>query len=93
MPLPEIIVYSKPDCCLCDKVKVQLKKLQASHQFAWCEINILDDPSSFKRFQHEIPVIFVNGQEAFKYRLDEDRFVHLLQAAGDGRRPRTKSMP
>lgn len=81
MGLPEIIVYSKPDCCLCDQVKEQLKKLQQVHEFEWREINILGDPADFKKFQYEIPVVFIDGRKAFKYHLDEKRFVRLLKSA------------
>jgi len=89
MKSPEIIVYSKPDCCLCDQVKQQLKKLQEVHGFAWREVNILDDPADFNRFQYEIPVIFIDGRKAFKYHLDEKRFVRLLESAGGKRRAET----
>jgi len=93
MGLPEIIVYSKPDCCLCDEVKEQLKKLQELHEFAWREINILDDPADFERFQFEIPVVFIDGQKAFKYHLDEKRFVRLLESAGRKRGAAAPSAP
>jgi glutaredoxin len=82
MPLPEIIVYSKPDCCLCDQVKRQLRELQNSHQFSWREINILDDPAAFEEFQYDIPVVCINGRKAFMHHLDEKRFVGLLESAG-----------
>lgn len=81
MELPEIIVYSKPDCCLCDQLKERLKVLQESHKFVWREINILDDPAAFESFQHEIPVVFIDGRKIFKYHLDEKRFIRLLESA------------
>lgn len=93
MELPEIIVYSKPDCCLCDQVKEQLKKLQQVHEFVWSEINILDDPADFKRFQYEIPVVFIDGRKAFKFHLDEKRFVRLLESAGRKRQADASSAP
>lgn len=93
MGSPEIIVYSKPDCCLCDKVKEQLKRLQQVHEFVWREINILDDPADFKRFQYEIPVVFIGGRKAFKYHLDEERFVRLLESAGRKRRAQAEFAP
>jgi len=83
MSLPEIVVYSKPACCLCDKVKAQLAKLREKHSFAWKEVNILEDASTYEKFKGEIPVIFVNGKKAFKYRLDERRLIRLLKAADD----------
>ena len=74
----EVVVYSKPDCCLCDEVKSLLRKLAASHRFAWREINILDDPEIYEKFKDEIPVIFIDGRRAFKYRIDEKEFVRRL---------------
>ena len=81
MESPEIIVYSKPDCCLCDQVKKKLQELQELYQFVWREINILDDPAAFESFQFEIPVVFIDGRKVFKYHLDEERFIRLLGSA------------
>ena len=74
----EVIVYSKPGCHLCDKVKAQLERLQKTHGFAWREVNILEGPDAFERFKEEIPVVFVNGKKAFKYHLDEKQFLRRL---------------
>ena len=82
MPLPEIVVYSKPACCLCEKVKEQLARLREQHEFAWREINILEDRAAYEKFKEEIPVIFVNGRKAFKFHLDEKRLIALLKAPG-----------
>ena len=79
MALPEIVVYSKPSCCLCEKVKVQLARLREMHEFAWQEVNILEDPGAYEKFKNEIPVIFVNGRKAFKFHLDEKRLIRLLK--------------
>jgi len=74
-----VVLYSKPGCCLCDEVKEQLRKLQRSHPFNWHEINILEDPEVLEKFKDEIPVVFVNGRKAFKYRLDEKKFLKRLR--------------
>jgi glutaredoxin len=74
------VVYSKPSCCLCEKVKEQLAKLREKYDFAWQEVNILEDTASYEKFKDEIPVIFVNGRKAFKFHLDERRLVSLLKA-------------
>jgi len=75
----EVVVYSKPDCCLCDEVKAQLEHLQRRHAFTWREVNILDNRAAFERFKEEIPVVFINGRKAFKYHLDEKEFLRRLQ--------------
>jgi glutaredoxin len=76
----EVLVYSKPDCHLCDEVKAQLKRLCASYPFELREANILDDIESFEKFKEEIPVVFINGRKAFKYRLDEMEFTRRMEA-------------
>ncbi len=78
----EVVLYSKPGCCLCDDVKAQFRKLQHVRAFDWREVNILEDPAVFDKFKDEIPVVFINGQKAFKYHLDEERFLRSLAALG-----------
>jgi glutaredoxin len=75
----EVVVYSKPGCCLCDEVKEKLKRLQASHVFNLREVNILEDPEAHLRFKEEIPVVLINGKKAFKYYLDEKQFLKKLE--------------
>ena len=76
----EVVVYSKPECHLCDEVKAQLSRLQQSHPFEMREVNILNDPESFSKYQLEIPVVLINGRKSFKYRLDETEFIRRLGA-------------
>jgi glutaredoxin len=75
----EVVIYSKPDCHLCDEIKAQLKKLQRRHRFELSEVNILEDPEALNRFKEEIPVVFINGRKAFKFHLDEQEFLRKLQ--------------
>jgi glutaredoxin len=77
----DVVVYSKPGCCLCDEVKEKLSRLQASHAFNLREVNILEDPEAHEGFKEEIPVVLINGKKAFKYRLDERQFLKKLQSA------------
>jgi glutaredoxin len=51
----EVVVYSKPGCCLCDEVKAQLGKLREIHSFQLREVNILDDPAAYEQFKEGIP--------------------------------------
>jgi len=80
--MTEVVVYSKPGCCLCDDVKEKLEVLQATHPFRLRVVNILEDPSSNQKFQEEIPVVFINGRKAFKFFLDEEKFLKKLASDG-----------
>jgi hypothetical protein len=82
----EVVLYTKPGCCLCDTVKAQLGKLRGVHPFTLREVNILEDREAYAKFHEEIPVGFVNGRKAFKYYLDEQAFLRQLnsrQATGE----------
>ena len=76
----EVVLFTKPGCCLCDTVKSQLGKLRATHAFDLREVNILEDSSAFEKFHEEIPVVFIDGRKAFKYHLEEKAFLRRLQA-------------
>ena len=75
----DVIVYSKPDCCLCDELKQQLAALRAKHPFQLQEVNILEDAEAYESFKEQIPVVFINGKKAFKFRLDEKSFLKRLE--------------
>lgn len=77
--MPEVVLYSKPGCHLCDEVKAQLAKLQETYPFQCREVNILQDPRLVEEYREKIPVVFVNGQKAFQYRLNEEKFARQMQ--------------
>ena len=64
-----LTLYSRHDCCLCEEMKAVLAQVRQGIPFALEEIDISTDPELETRFGQEIPVLFVNGRKAFKYRL------------------------
>ena len=76
----EVVLYTKPGCCLCDTAKAQLSKLRAVQPFHLREVNILEDSAAYAQFHEEIPVIFIDGRKAFKYHLDEKAFLRQLRS-------------
>ena len=81
-PMPPVVeVFGKPDCHLCEEAKRLLQALQAVHSFTLREINIATDESLQTQFGEEIPVVFINGRKAFKYRIEGTQFVRRLQRA------------
>ena len=75
----EVTIYSKPGCHLCDVAKAVLLKVQRREPFVLREINIEDDPATFEAYRESIPVIFVAGHKAFKFRVTEDEFRERLR--------------
>jgi glutaredoxin len=66
----KVEIYSKADCSLCDDAKAILEEVRLRVPFELVEIDIEKDASAFERYRYDIPVVFIDGQKAFKHRLD-----------------------
>jgi glutaredoxin len=73
-----VIVYSKPECHLCDEAKEVIKRAGCDHAFDLEEINIQTSRELMLKYQFDIPVVTINGQEAFKHRVDVENFRMLV---------------
>lgn len=72
MPDPvHIEIYSRPQCHLCDDAKEVIERVRTRYGFTLRVINIEEDPQLEAAYGTQIPVIFINGSKAFKYRVDE----------------------
>jgi len=76
--MKEVVVYSKEGCCLCEEALRVLRKVKASFPFILKEVNILKDRDLFQKFKEEIPVIYIDSKKAFKYRVEERKFIEQL---------------
>jgi glutaredoxin len=78
-----VIIYSRPGCHLCEEAKQAIESAQCANEYTLEEIDIESDAALLRRYQFEIPVITINGEEAFRHRLTSVEFREkLLQAAG-----------
>ncbi len=74
----EVVVYSRKGCHLCEIVKETLVKLERRGGFKWQEVDVDSDDSLRRQFTDEVPVVFIDGRKAFKYRMDEREFLRKL---------------
>lgn len=74
----DVIVYSRKGCHLCDVVKETLVQLQGDADFKWREVDIDDDPELRAKYNDEVPVVFIDGRKAFKYRMEASQFLRAL---------------
>jgi glutaredoxin len=74
----QVVVYSRRGCHLCEIVKETLSKLQRRGGFTWQEVDVDSDEQLRRQFTDEVPVVFIDGHKAFKYRLDETEFLRRL---------------
>ncbi len=74
----QVVVYSRKGCHLCEIVKETLVKLHRRGGFTWREIDVDSDEDLRRKFTDEVPVVFIDGCKAFKYRMDEQDFLRKL---------------
>jgi glutaredoxin len=79
----EVVVYSRKGCHLCDIVKETLTQIQSQVDFQWCEVDIDADPQLRQKYNDEVPVVFIDGRKAFKYRMDRLQFLRVLAGRKD----------
>jgi glutaredoxin len=79
---PQVIVYSKPGCHLCDEAKLAIQGAGISDRFTLEEINIESDPELLRKYRYDIPVVMIDGVEAFRHRVDVDQFRRRISSGG-----------
>jgi len=62
------VIYSRKGCHLCELVKESLTKLSRRGGFTWQEVDVDSDSELRRQFNDEVPVVFIDGRKAFKYR-------------------------
>jgi glutaredoxin len=64
-----VILYTKPGCHLCDEMKREIQRAGCAELYALEEVNIETDSDLLARYRYEIPVLLIDGVEAFRHRL------------------------
>ena len=80
VPLPHVTLYSKPDCHLCDIAKDRVANVRKCVPFTLETVDITTDPDLFERYKERVPVLLINGEEAFVYRVSEKQLTRKLRA-------------
>ena len=83
-PPAHVIIYSRPGCHLCDEAKQAIEAADCANEYTLAEINIESDPQLLSRYQYDIPVILINGVEAFRHRLTAEAFRECLLKKSGG---------
>ena len=72
-------MYSRPGCHLCDEARDVIDRAQTRYAFDFEVVNIAENPELESRYGTEIPVIHINGNKAFKYRVDPIELERKLE--------------
>ena len=74
----QVIFYTRPDCHLCDEMKREIQRAGCAELYALAEVNIETDLDLLARYRYEIPVLLIDGVEAFRHRLSAADFKARL---------------
>jgi glutaredoxin len=76
----KLTLYSRQDCGLCDEMKEVVRAVASKIPIEMEEVDIDGSPELRAKFGDEVPVLFINGRKAFKYRVTikelEKRLIH-----------------
>ena len=83
--MPTLILYTKPDCPLCEEARSALDRVRARVPFDLEVLDISADPALAARYGERIPVVLVDGTQAYEYVVDEGELEARLGTAGAAR--------
>jgi len=66
---PKLTLYSRSNCCLCDAMKSVIRQVAATSAVDLEEIDIDANRELQARYDAQVPVLFIDGRKAFKYRV------------------------
>jgi glutaredoxin len=74
----EVVLYGRDGCCLCDDARALLMKVRAEQPFDFAERDIDRDEGLLHRYLERIPVVTIDGAEAFELFVDESELRRRL---------------
>jgi hypothetical protein len=77
-----VTLYGKPGCCLCDDAREVIERVRAEREFELREVDVSLDPGLNRDYGERIPVIEVDGHEAFELGVDAAALSERLDTVG-----------
>jgi glutaredoxin len=82
MSTPQVVLYARDGCCLCDDARVILERVRAAHPFMLTEVDIDGNERLLRAYLERIPVVTIDGHEAFELFVDEPELTRRLTRDG-----------
>jgi c-di-GMP-related signal transduction protein len=81
--MADVVVYSRPECHLCEEAIAQIVALHAEgYRFALHEVDIESNELLLRRHLERIPVVEVDGVEVSELILDREALEARLDTVG-----------
>jgi glutaredoxin len=65
-----VTLYGKPGCHLCEEARAVVVAARDERSFDLDEVDVSLDPVMHARYGERIPVVEIDGEEAFEYHVD-----------------------
>lgn len=75
----KVTIYSKPECHLCDIAKERVRNVQKKVPFDLEVIDIRSTQALFDRYCEKIPVVAIDEEDVFVFRVSEKLLASKLQ--------------
>jgi hypothetical protein len=79
-----VVLFGRDGCCLCDEAREVIARVRADHPFAYEERDIDLDDALLRAYLERIPVVTIDGVEAFELFIDEAAFAERLSRVERG---------
>jgi glutaredoxin len=79
-----VVLYSREGCCLCDDAREILERVRRRRPFRLEERDIEADDVLHRAYLERIPVVTIDGVEAFEYFVDESELERRLDMVNAG---------
>ncbi len=74
-----VVLYTRPGCHLCEEAKEAMSAAQCGSEYTLEEVNIETKAELLQLYKYDIPVITIDGVEAFRHRLAPTDFRQKIQ--------------
>jgi type IV pilus biogenesis protein CpaD/CtpE len=79
-----VVLYGRQGCCLCDDARAVLDRVRTRHPFMLRERDIEQDEALLRVYLERIPVVTIDGAEAFELFVDEAELERRLDKVQPG---------
>ena len=73
-----VVLYTRTGCCLCEEARTVLDRVRSRHPFDLQERDIEQDEALLRAYLERIPVVTIDGVEAFELTVDESELERAL---------------
>jgi glutaredoxin len=73
-----VVLFGREGCCLCDEAREVLERVRLRRSFDFSERDIDRDDALLRTYLERVPVVTIDGVEAFELFVDESEFERRL---------------